>query len=212
MKQRLKRLTRISKGIQRNLAEFEASLVGPKFAIVLEQKELEKRSKQRRPRRKLRIRKRELCFSKRESDNKLFITNYLVRNMQNNASIVRYSGISSGSLCGYCKSTKVARRETFGVIAHLLSPEVFNQILDVGWSRSLGLPPQRFSLSMPVGQRLEAIWKILVQTDYGENLLPSVHYSARCAQISVVKNSEAHPSNYVRISQMGQETGSSFLR
>uniref|UniRef100_A0A915ELU2 arginyltransferase n=1 Tax=Ditylenchus dipsaci TaxID=166011 RepID=A0A915ELU2_9BILA len=136
MKQRLKRLTRISKGIQRNLAEFEASLVGPKFAIVLEQKELEKRSKQRRPRRKLRIRKRELCFSKRESDNKLFITNYLVRNMQNNASIVRYSGISSGSLCGYCKSTKVARRETFGAWAYRLNVSHYLCLLDRGWRRS----------------------------------------------------------------------------
>ncbi|KAH7728700.1 arginine-tRNA-protein transferase [Aphelenchoides avenae] len=69
-------------------------------------------------------------------------------------SIVQYIGPSQSSSCGYCKKKgkkrsigtndaegpdEVPAEETaynFGVIAHFLSPEHFNQILDIGWSRS----------------------------------------------------------------------------
>ncbi|KAI1718701.1 arginyl-tRNA--protein transferase 1 [Ditylenchus destructor] len=81
--------------------------------------------------------------------------------MEAQPSVVRYVGKSSSNSCGYCKSTQRAvdrsqkkgtseeghasssapekKHEasiTFGVIAHLLSPEVFSQFLDTGWSRS----------------------------------------------------------------------------
>ena len=51
-------------------------------------------------------------------------------------SLVEYFGSSDGSDCGYCRGNEDGSRLTHGMWAHLLSIEVYQSLLDVGWRRS----------------------------------------------------------------------------
>lgn len=49
-------------------------------------------------------------------------------------SLVSCVGLHTNGRCGYCKSTDGS--ETFGLVAHSLSVEVYQKLIDRGWRRS----------------------------------------------------------------------------
>lgn len=87
----------------------------------------------------------------------------MFESVQENSSLVSFIGVTSNNSCGYCKKKTSAnnpstvtdlsnsilsvdsnndelfalkKSSNFGVIAHLISSKIFNQFLELGWSRS----------------------------------------------------------------------------